>query len=212
MNGLLRIYDLDGTLTDSNESHVRATKLAFEEFAMPFPKDFGELNGQGVRLRDLLKDMNLPPEDIDEFRRIRDAHHIEWLQENAEWLETAEEILAKQRKAREKIAIVTNSTDDFVDAANVRLGIRNKTDLIITTTTPGIEKGKPDPTGLLMVARLFDVQPEQCMFIGDQGFDVMAAQRANMKSCLVRGPHTHYLGDAPDYEINHISDLLKESF
>lgn len=209
MKGLLRIYDLDGTLTDSNESHILATKLAFEDFALEFPADFFRQNGEGVRLRDILKDMNLPDEAIQEIREARNRYHIEWLLENAEWLAGAEEVLARQRRARKSIAVVTNSMNGFVDAMHARLGIRDKTDLIITSDTPGIERGKPDPTGLLMVSRLFDINPEQCMFVGDQSFDVMAAQRAKMRSCLIRGPHTHH-GDLADYEISHIKDLLWE--
>ncbi len=208
MHGLYRMYDLDGTVVDTNGSHVAATQSAFADFKLEMPEDFRQRNSEGVRLRDILKEMGVAAPDILRVRETRDRYHIEWLKEYAVWLEGAEEVLARQRAARQQIAIITNSTDDFVDAIHARLGVRSKTDFIVTTTTPGIEKGKPDPAGIQLALRTFDLSPEECMFVGDQGFDVEAAHRARMQSCLIRGPHTINVGEAPHYEIGHVRELL----
>lgn len=208
MKNLLPVFDLDGTLVDSNASHVAATRRVFQEFDLVMPTNFYQKNGAGMRLRDILEEMGIGHTIIREIRAARDRYHIENLLQNATWLEGAEELLDALRESGKKIGIITNSTDDFVDAMEERLGVRKKTDLIITTTTPGIEKGKPDPTGLLMAADILGVLPEDCVFVGDQGFDVQAGHRARMKSCLIRGPHTSHDGEPADYEVEHIREVL----
>jgi len=44
---------------------------------------------------------------------------------------------------------------------------------------------KPDPTALLMVANTWQLQPEDCLYVGDFIYDQQAAENAGMKWLLV---------------------------
>jgi HAD superfamily hydrolase (TIGR01549 family) len=44
---------------------------------------------------------------------------------------------------------------------------------------------KPDPTALLMVANTWQLQPEDCLYVGDFIYDQQAAENAGMRWFLV---------------------------
>src|SRR3989344_4319914 len=60
---------------------------------------------------------------------------------------------------------------------------------------------KPHPHGLLMGADRLKIAPQDCLYIGDQLFDMEAARAAGMECCLFVGKHTpHEAGR----DANHI--------
>ncbi|QNP51925.1 HAD family hydrolase [Hymenobacter qilianensis] len=61
------------------------------------------------------------------------------------------------------------------------LAMSLEADLIVSSTDSEIDRLKPDPAGLLYVADKLQVQPQQCLFIGDrQEMDGECAIRAGM--------------------------------
>jgi len=65
-----------------------------------------------------------------------------------------------------------------------------------------VARPKPDPEGVLRVARELGAEPNQCVFIGDSPADIGAAKNAGMVS-VVAGWHDFYLNEleqtAPDF-------------
>ena len=53
-----------------------------------------------------------------------------------------------------------------------------------------MEQGKPHPSGLLIAAKNLQVNPVNCIYIGDMPFDIAAANAAGMTSCLLWGKDT----------------------
>jgi len=59
-------------------------------------------------------------------------------------------------------------------------------DLIVSSTDPTVDRLKPDPKGLLYITQQLQVQPEECLFIGDRPeLDGACAQKANMPYLIV---------------------------
>ncbi|QDA62202.1 HAD family hydrolase [Hymenobacter jejuensis] len=59
-------------------------------------------------------------------------------------------------------------------------------DAVVASTDPEIDRLKPDPKGLLYLADLMRVAPEECLFIGDRPeLDGACAERANMPYLIV---------------------------
>ncbi len=53
---------------------------------------------------------------------------------------------------------------------------------------------KPDPEALLLIANDWGLQPQQCLYVGDYLYDLLAAHNAGMASCLYAPnglPHYH---------------------
>ena len=72
---------------------------------------------------------------------------------------------------------------------------------------------KPDPEHLLLAVQTLDLKPEQCCMVGDHLLDILAAQKAGMRSAAV---HTGRISAAeftvyqPDYSVPEVQTLIQE--
>jgi phosphoglycolate phosphatase/putative hydrolase of the HAD superfamily len=88
---------------------------------------------------------------------------------------------AKLRSKNIKIAIYSD-----YKAHDKMLAMGLKADLIASSTDPYIDRLKPDPKGLLVIAEKLELLPHQCLFIGDrQEMDGDCAANANMPYLIV---------------------------
>ena len=59
-------------------------------------------------------------------------------------------------------------------------------DLVVASTDPTINRFKPDPTGLIHITKMFNVEPSRCMLIGNrEEKDGECAMRANMEYVII---------------------------
>lgn len=69
---------------------------------------------------------------------------------------------------------------------------------------------KPHPEPLLKAIELFDVEPEECIYIGDTILDFKSSKSAGMDFALAVWGAADLTGIEADYNLNHPTDLLKE--
>lgn len=68
---------------------------------------------------------------------------------------------------------------------------------------------KPDPYPLLLAAQKLEINPQNCLYIGDHLEDLQSAKSAGMTSCLIMRPHVpENLKSKADITINSFLDLL----
>ncbi|MFK8138755.1 MAG: HAD family hydrolase [Bdellovibrionales bacterium] len=71
---------------------------------------------------------------------------------------------------------------------------------------------KPDPTGLLLMAKRESVVPKNCVYIGDYIFDIETAKNAGMKSCLLLNERNTEFSKLADFTIECFSALNSKDF
>jgi HAD superfamily hydrolase (TIGR01509 family) len=119
---------------------------------------------------------------------MQDAH-------SSSLLKGAREILSLLLSLKLPCAIVTRNCRK---AAAIKLA---KNDLNIDVVlTREDHKAKPAPDALLHIAKLWQLPPENLLYVGDYLYDVQAATNANMRSCLLT------FGDEPSY--GHLATLV----
>lgn len=69
---------------------------------------------------------------------------------------------------------------------------------------------KPHPEPLLKAIELFDVRPEECIYIGDTILDFKSSKSAGMDFALAIWGAADLTGIEADYNLSHPTDLLKE--
>ena len=78
-------------------------------------------------------------------------------------------------------------------------------DLVVSSTHPGINSLKPDPQGLLYIARHFKLKTQQCLYIGDRyDTDHEAARRADM-NCVIADRGKIYHSDFYNQILNQLA-------
>ncbi|TSC59122.1 MAG: phosphoglycolate phosphatase [Candidatus Peregrinibacteria bacterium Greene0416_19] len=185
------LFDLDGTLVNTIDLYERAVIGSLATIGIDYPSDrFVADYMAGRHLRDILAEFGLTEEHAPSVRGARDRLYEELLGQAVEWSPGAEELLKKTAE-RYPLGIVTGSWRSYVDRIERKLALSRYTNIIVTADDMGMGKfQKPHPHGLLLAADRLGAAPEECVYIGDQLFDIEAAKRAGMRSVLVIGKHT----------------------
>ena len=101
-----------------------------------------------------------------------------------------------------------NSWKMYVDAIEDRVPISDYFSVIITADDMR-PHSKPDPFGVTLAAKQIGVDPKECIYIGDQWFDVETAKNAGMRSCLVQRKFSSQKdGVDADYNVESLEELL----
>lgn len=181
------LFDLDGTLVDTLPLFEQASLHAFQSIGVSLdPREFRELYQMNLRLSRIAERLS-HGEHLETLRQVRDDRYIQMLTTTAQWLPDAVSLLPYLKK-KKGIGIVTGSWKSYVDALNIRLGVSFHASVIVTADD--VAQGKPHPEGLLLAAEKLNADPRNCVYVGDQDFDMEAAANAGMEGWLIKRPHT----------------------
>ena len=120
----------------------------------------------------------------------------------AHWMPGAAQLLQLLKAQQIPTAILTRNTRQATLLCARNLGI--EVDVILTRDDA---PAKPDPTGLLQIAGLWQQQCTDLLFVGDYLFDLQTAANAGMPSCLYRGSDNAHFADHADFVIDHFVEL-----
>lgn len=177
------IFDIDGTLVDTNPAHVEAWRRAFLKMGHPVPTSRIVLEiGKGGDL--------LVPSVLGEAVEERDGEALRKRQK--------EEFLAIARKERFRLfpgareifpalsergiltALATSSNDKHLEAtlASAGVDLRRLANKVVTKTEDETSKPAPD----LVVAAVEELQlpASSCAMVGDTVYDGAASQKAGV--------------------------------
>jgi HAD superfamily hydrolase (TIGR01509 family) len=177
------LWDLDGTLVDSEEYHWQSWRVALDAERIPitheqFLASFGQKNER--ILRGWLGD-DAPLERI---RRIGDAKEEEYRRLAREGglvaLPGASEWIRRLHRGGWKQAIASSAPRANVDVMLHALDLDRDFDAIVAAED--VTVGKPDPQVFLTAASRLGVPPDRCIVVEDAAVGVEAAKRAGMKS------------------------------
>jgi HAD superfamily hydrolase (TIGR01509 family) len=176
------LFDVDGTLIDSNDLHAAAWRETFLHFGVDLPLD--EIRGQIGKGGDNLMPALLPKElveqrqdEMDEYRS--DLFKREYLPRVVPFPGVRalfERIVAEGQK----IVLASSAKGDEVE---YHMGVIGARDLITATTSADdVEHSKPCPD--IFAAALDKVSPltaEQVLVVGDTPYDVRAAKKLGIR-------------------------------
>jgi HAD superfamily hydrolase (TIGR01509 family) len=176
------LFDVDGTLTDTNYLHTVAwwEALAYAGYDVPMAA-IHHVIGMGS---DQLLDALLPGDrDRDADGGIRTAHSAMY---SAYWsrlrpLPQAAELLRACRKAGLQVVLASSADPREFDVLRAALGADDAIDG--ATSSGDVDTSKPAPDLVQVALDKAGVPPQQAVFVGDTVWDVEACQRAGVP-CL----------------------------
>jgi HAD superfamily hydrolase (TIGR01549 family) len=178
------IFDLDGTLIDS--------KLDFDQMRSDMEFAPGQL---------ILETLDSLPEGArkERCREVLRRHEFDGAM-SATLMPGAVQLLAELDRRQILQAILTRNSREMTDLALRRLQLAFSQVLTREDAAP-----KPDPQGLHMICRNWQIDARDVVFVGDFHFDVMAGRRAGMATILYApGLRPEYAHDA-DFVITHLT-------
>jgi HAD superfamily hydrolase (TIGR01509 family) len=180
------IFDVDGTLVDSNDAHAAAWQQALEDFGIA--RDLADVR----RLIGMGGDKLLPAltgisSESEQGKRIVERRGQRFRDEYLPTLRPFPEVralLARLAADGFRIGVASSAKEDELKAL---LDVAGVADLIFRqTSSDDVESSKPDPDAVHAALAKLHVPSTAAVMIGDTPYDVEAAKRAGVASIAVR--------------------------
>lgn len=209
----LFLFDLDGTLIDSQEDIVRSLNLALGHMRLPAlsPSRIGAFVGDGVQLlieRALAASAGRSP-DPEETGRGLELFREEYgrhLLDHTHLVPGAGTALERLHWAR--CAVVSNKPADFCRRILAGLGVAGRFEIILGGDST--RNRKPDPEPLLEAMRFCRVPAAEAVMVGDSRVDIEAGRAAGVFTCGVLGgfrPEAELASSGCDLLIRSLAEL-----
>lgn len=169
----LALFDMDGTLFNTNEVNYLAYKEALIQYGFDFKREYWYQNCIGRHYKDFLADIGITDEEtlqgIHKLKKQVYKKYLSHAQENHHLFEIIELI-----KADYYIVLVTTASrknvEDILSEFN-KLKIFDK-----IFTQEDVSKMKPNPEGYLKAMQYFDIKPEDTIIFEDSEAGMEAAK------------------------------------
>jgi HAD superfamily hydrolase (TIGR01509 family) len=178
------IFDVDGTLLDSEENYYLADQRLLELHGIPFTRE-DKRRYIGGGNRDMMADLKKRFGLSDTVEALVDRKNELYLEIAATATAVYPEMLRFLRLVRQAglpTAAASGSSPPVLDRVLSLGGLEALLDVVVSAEE--VARGKPAPDVFLEAARRLGVSPQECLVVEDSRHGVEAARRASMR-CIV---------------------------
>jgi len=182
------LFDVDGTLVDSNDLHASAWQETFRHFGLVIP--YGAIRGQIGKGGDNLIPALVPADVADRLQEEMEDFRSDLFGRNylhrAKPFPGAAELLRRLHEEGVTLVLASSAKQPELDHHIEKLGCRDY--LAATTSADDVEHSKPCPD--IFAAAWEKAQPHSggpvTVVVGDTPYDIEAAARIGLPSVAVR--------------------------
>ncbi|POF31530.1 HAD-IA family hydrolase [Roseibium marinum] len=177
----LIVFDVDGTLVDSQNTILHGLQVGFEAVGLPMPDRKTALSIVGRSLEEAFADL-VGPAHADKAQEMADAYRASKISRRGLGLDV-DPLYPGAREAVEKL----HAQDDIllgIATGKAMRGVRHMQDThdlhgrFVTIQTADTSPSKPHPDMILRAIAETGADPHRTLMIGDTGFDMAMARAA----------------------------------
>jgi pseudouridine-5'-monophosphatase len=188
------LFDLDGTLLDSESLYTDATNVVCGRYGQTFTLELKRqiMGGDSMSsARTVIAALSLPlsPE---EFLKTRELE-LDRLIPGVRCMPFAEELIARLRADKVPFCIATSGHRAVTERKLAQHAFLRATETIVCGDDARMTRGKPAPDIFLLAARELGASPERCVVIEDTVNGVRAGVAAGMRTIAVIDPRFGFL-------------------
>jgi len=202
------LFDLDGTIIDTNELIIESFKYTIERHLgyIIKPEDVTPYFGEPLPIT--LKRFSQDKWELmlDTYRQYNEFNHDKYTKIRKD----VKEALEFMHKKGIKMGIVTSKRRELA-IRGLRIFDLEKYFKVIVALED-TEKHKPNPDPILKALELLNANKEETLMVGDSPYDILCASNAGVKSAAVKWtilPFNLLEEAKPDYVINDMLEILK---
>ncbi|MCR0348077.1 HAD family phosphatase [Erysipelotrichaceae bacterium AF15-26LB] len=206
------IFDMDGTLFDTETISMKAWKRVGEKLHLPTSDTFIlSLIGRTRKDQQVIFDTYMPkgwPQE--EACRLHTLYKKEEKQQNGvPLMGDVKGLLEMVKNKGYRIAMATSASAEDVEFNLHHAGIAPYFEIIVSEEM--ISQGKPAPDVYLKTAEKLGVEPQNCLVVEDSLNGVRSAYRANTNVVMIpdKIPPTKEIEPMCDYILNSLDELKK---
>lgn len=175
------LFDLDGTLIDTNELIIESFMYTFKILGKPTPSRDEIINCFGEYLSHTMG--KFFPDKIEEAIKIYREFNLKYHNEKVSTYKNAHELLKILKNRNYRLGIVTSKSRMPALKGLEHLNLKKYFDVLIAGDD--VVNHKPHEEPILNACRELCVSPSECIMIGDSIYDIESGKRAGTKTCGV---------------------------
>ena len=176
------LFDLDGTIIDSNEAIVSTFHHAFAVHGFAQPQDEAIEDLIGYPLDSMFTQLGVDEAQVWDFVESYKQKYRTIFKEKTSLLLGAKEAVIEASKFA-SLGIVTTKTGEYSQILMEHLGLMHYFDVLIGREH--VHAHKPSAEPILKALEYFHRQDEEVWMIGDTKLDLLSAKNANINSIAV---------------------------
>lgn len=200
------LFDLDGTLVDTNELIIKSFQHTFKEFLKINVERQEILNFFGEPLYVTMKRYGGDMED--ELTKFYMKYNMEVHDIYTKHIRGALEGIKLLKEKGYKLAIVTSKRKKAAVKGVKFAGMYKYMDTIVTPEDT--KEHKPNPQPVYKACEILKLEPSECIMVGDSSYDILCGKNAGAKTALVNYTvldREELLKLEPEYCIDSIEEL-----
>jgi len=180
------IFDVDGTLVDSNDGHARAWVDALAEagYQVPFERIRPLIGMGGDKVLPLVAGLSSDDAKGKRIAERRDAIFAERYLPQARPLPGAHDLLRRLYTEGFRLAVASSSKKDLLERLLKLVGAEDVFE--VTTSSDDMDSSKPDPDVVHVALERLREPAADVVMIGDTPYDIEAAGRAHVRAIAFR--------------------------
>lgn len=201
------LFDLDGTLIDTNELILTSFQHTFDYYDLHFSRE-EILQFNGPPLRETFQAVN--PELADEMIRVYREHNIKHHDALVEAFPGVVETVATLHRKGFGLGIVTAKVDQTVEMGLKLTGLDGFFNTVVTAND--VVHSKPHPEPVIKAMNELKADLQTTIMVGDNFHDIEAGKNAGIRTAGVAWSHKgrDFLESfKPTYMLEKIEDLLE---
>lgn len=184
------IFDLDGTLLDTEPLYSEATQMVLDPFGQTFSPELKKrcMGGDSRVSAQMTIDEYDLPMSVDEYLHEREVYLLKLFPDSPE-IEGAGEFVTTLADKDVPIGLATSSHQHLCDIKLLHKTWRSSFHSIVCGDDQAVKKGKPEPDIFLRCAELIDIPASDCVVFEDSPTGIKAARAAGMRVIGINSPY-----------------------
>jgi beta-phosphoglucomutase family hydrolase len=185
------IFDLDGTLLDNNDVHLKAWKQYLKEHKKQISDEDFKKNISGRTNKDAIEHIyqkEMTEDEASEYYLEKEEIYRKMYESDIAPITGLQAFLEELHKHKVAMAIATSGIQVNIDFMFHHVPIKKYFKKIVNSGD--VSKGKPDPEIFLKAAEALHIPTENCIIFEDSIAGVRAGKSAGMKVVALTTTHT----------------------